>query len=112
MKKSLCVVAVAGFAVLGFAAPAHAAANSAQNHTSYWENYTWEDDTCSKIEFGNGMGSFSLPALPSGEVYTLLVLKAGTENTVIPYPTAETDYWAGNAKGLSHAIYCVGERMS
>lgn len=112
MRKTLAAVAVAGFAVLGIAAPAHAAANPQENHTAYWESYTTENDTCYKAEFGDGMEAYQLPALPSGQRYTLLVLKAGTENTVIPYPAAGTDYWAGNGKDLSHAIYCVGIRQS
>ncbi|MGC5170459.1 hypothetical protein ACLQ2Q_07380 [Microbacterium sp. DT81.1] len=109
MKKLLATAAVACFAVLGIAAPAQAAADPAQNQTSYWESYTVADDTCYKLELDGAVTTFTLDALPAGQTYTLLVLKAGPTNTVIANPTAGVAYPASTEKGLSHVIYCVSD---
>ena len=117
MKKLLMAAIVGTVAALAFAAPAQAAPpdNAVQNHVAYWEAYTAEDDTCFKDELPDGISSYTLPALPSGQVYTLLVLKAGSgsdANTLIPWPQADVPYEHSTGKDLSHAIYCVTEQTS
>jgi hypothetical protein len=109
MKKFFVAVAVACFAVLGLAAPAQAGVDSELNHTAYWEAYTAADDTCSKVELDGEGKTFTLAALPSGQKYTLLVVKAGTGTTVLVNPTAGVAYATSTGKGLSWAIYCVSD---
>ncbi|WP_210479098.1 hypothetical protein [Naasia sp. SYSU D00948] len=114
MKKMLAAFAVGAALVAGTAVPAHAAANPAQNKTSYWEAYTaYVPDTCYKVELGDGVASFSLPDIPSRQMYSLLVLKAGTGSEIISTrPRKLTAYSPSNGKDISHVIYCVTKRVS
>ncbi|KAA6431345.1 hypothetical protein FQ330_11325 [Agrococcus sediminis] len=114
MKKTLAALGVAGLAVVGLAAPAQAAPppHAEMNHESYWENLGYGD--CEKMEFDDGVGSFTLPEPPAGQQYTLLVLKAGSgagANDVIPWPAPGT-YWHSSDKDLSHVIYCMDGYVS
>jgi hypothetical protein len=116
MKKQLLAgAAVAGLAVVGLAAPAQAAPplESLMNQTSYWEGLGYGD--CTKVEFGDGVGSFTLDELPSGMQYTLLVLKAGSgssANDVHVFPWTDMAYTHMTDKDLSHVIYCVDDKQS
>ena len=117
MKSIIAAAAIAAFVALGAAAPAQAAPpdNAAQNSVAYWEAFTPEDDTCYKVELGEGVSTYTLPALPAGQMYTLLVLKAGSgagSNTVVLWPVAGTAYGHDTDKELSHIIYCVTEEPS
>ncbi len=109
-KQLLAATAVAGLAIVGLAAPAQAAPPdwAAMNHTSYWEGLGYGD--CSKVELPDGVGSVTLPELPWGEQYTLLVLKAGSgssANDVIRWPVEGMTYEHSSGKDLSHVITCT-----
>ena len=117
MKRLIAAAAIAAFAVLGLSAPAQAAPSdqAATNSVAYWEALTPEDDTCTKVELGDGVTTYTLPALPAGQMYTLLVLKSGSgagANTVVWYPVAGVAYDHDSGKELSHIIYCVTEGPS
>lgn len=117
MKRMITAAVIAAFAVLGLSTPAQAAppTEAAQNSAAYWEAFTPEDDTCTKVELGEGVSTFTLPALGPGQFYTLLVLKAGSgasANTVVENPVAGTAYAHDTGKELSHVIYCVAEQPS
>jgi len=108
---------LAAVAVLGLSAPAQAAPPDevTQNSAAYWEAFTPEDDTCTKVELPDGVWTYTLPELGGDQMYTLLVLKAGSgsdANTVIWYPVAGTAYGHDTGKELSHIIYCVTEQIS
>lgn len=113
MKKSLAVALVAT-AVLTASATASAAAppqHAALNHTGYWESFTYEDDTCTKTELGDGVSQYQLAPPAAGTHYTLLVLKAGSgasASEVFDNPTWRVPYWHSTGKDLSHVIVCVG----
>ena len=110
MKKILSACAVAALAVVGLAGPAQAAQplSAQMNNPAYWEMMTGDD--CDKIEFANGVKTFTLPTLLTGD-YTKLILKAGSgtgARYVVDNPGAGA-YAHPSGKDLSHAIYCVGE---
>lgn len=112
MKKTLTLAAVVGLALTAVAAPAAAAppAGAQMNHESYWEDLGYGD--CSKVELDGVGTTFVLDDLPSGWMYTLLVLKAGSgaaANHLIDNPVAGVAYDHSTGKGLSHAIVCVDE---
>lgn len=115
MKKMLAAFGVAGLAVVGLAAPAQAAPppSAAMNHESYWEDQGYGD--CTKVEFWyDGVTSYTLPELPDGQMYTLLVLKAASgegANDLVLWPAPGT-YMHSSDKDLSHIIYCVDEKLS
>lgn len=113
MKKIFAAAAIAAFAVFGLVAPAQAAPdNAATNQASYWEAWTGADDECTKVELADGINSYTLPELPAGQIYTLLVLKAGSgasANTVVQFPEAGAAYTHSSGKDISHVIYCVAE---
>lgn len=101
MKKSAAVAALVLCAAVGGAGAAQASyayqipATPAGNHES-----TWGAD-CHKMEFGDGVSSYTLP---SG-YYSYVVVKAGRWNTVYE------GFWGGevsalNGKDISHIIYC------
>ena len=109
MKKILSVCAVAALAVLGFAGPAQAAQplSAAMNNEAYWESSGVD---CVKVELPNGIKTFMLDYLDSGE-YTQLILKAGSgagSHSITGLPDAGVGYTHPSGKGISHAIYCVG----
>ena len=115
MIRVITAAVIAVFAVLGLSTPAQAAPpdNAAQNSAAYWEAFTPEDDTCTKVELPGGPLTYTLPELGAGEQYTLLVLKAGSgesANTVVWYPVAGVAYDHDTGKELSHVIYCVEEK--
>ncbi|MCR8671798.1 hypothetical protein [Agrococcus sp. HG114] len=115
MKKLLAAAAVAGFAVLGVATPAQAAPpdSAAMNSEAYWENLGYGD--CTKVEYGDGVTSVTLPELSWPSEYTLLVLKAGSgtsANQLIMWPEAGVAYMHDSGKELSHIIYCMAEKLS
>jgi hypothetical protein len=117
MKRTLTAAALTALAVVGMGATAHAAPpdHAAQNHVAYWEAFTLQDDTCSKVELPDGVSSFTLPELPSRQVYTLLVLKAGSgsdAHALVWYPDAGVAYEHPTDKDLSHVISCVTEEVS
>lgn len=103
MHRTLTVLS-AGLALVAIAAPASARANPAQNRPEYWQT---DSTTCTKVELVDGFGSWVLPPLDEG-TYALLVLKAGTANTVIEQPAAGVAYAPENGKDISHVIACVG----
>ncbi|MHA6667885.1 hypothetical protein ACX3O0_03345 [Homoserinimonas sp. A447] len=109
MKKLLAASAIACIATVGISAPVAASPESASmNHETYWETSTTD---CTKVEFADGVTSFSLPS-QYGLTYTMLVLKAGSgdsANDVIGWPASDYDYYHQTGKGLSHAIYCTME---
>ncbi|MCH1882225.1 hypothetical protein [Agrococcus sp. ARC_14] len=114
-KQLLAATAVAGLAIVGLAAPAQAAPppGAAMNHTDYWEAQGYGD--CDKIDLPDGVGSYTLPELPWGLQYTLLVLKAGSgssANDVIAWPVEGSTYEHATGKDLSHIIVCTTEMIS
>lgn len=52
---------------------------------------------------------FVVPEPPMGATWTLLVLKAGTENHTIANPTINVGYVHPNGKDISHVILCYTE---
>lgn len=117
MKRMITAVVVAAIAILGLSTPAQAAPpeHAAMNNAAYWEAFTPEDDTCTKVELPDGVATYTLPDPGDRMLYTLLVLKAGTgsdANTVIWYPVAGVAYDHDTGKDLSHVIYCVTEQLS
>jgi hypothetical protein len=63
--------------------------------------------------------SFTVPAPPDGQVWTLLVLKAGSdqsvetgENETFPNPVVGQTYSHSSGKTLSHAILCYGPAVT
>jgi hypothetical protein len=114
-KQLLAACAVAGFSVVALGAPAQAAPppSAQMNHEAYWEAQGYGD--CSKWEYGDGVMSTTLPSLPWGQQYTLLVLKAGSGESasdVIAWPEAGVEYMHTSGKALSHIIYCVDGYVS
>lgn len=104
MKKTLAVCSIAGFAILGMSTPAYAANDPAQNKPDYWAESPGD---CYKVELADDVTSFTLPDLPEGESYYLLVLKAGTVHEAITMGLAEgASYAASSGKDLSHVIVC------
>lgn len=95
----------AGLALVALAAPASAKVNPAANRPEFWQTDT---TTCVKTELTDGVGTWTLPVLNEGS-YALLVLKAGTANTVIAEPVPGLGYTPENGKDISHVITCVGE---
>ena len=104
LHRTLTVLSV-GLALVAIAAPASAKVNHAANQPEFWQTDT---TTCVKVELTDGIGTWTLPVLDEGS-YALLVLKAGTENTVVEQPTAGVAYAPDNGKDISHVITCVGE---
>ena len=109
-KQLLAAAAVAGLAVIGLAAPAQAAPppGAQMNDVAYWESLGYGD--CTKVEFGDGVSTYTLPDLPWGQQYTLVVLKAGsgaTANDVVPWPSAGDTFGHSTGKDLSHIIVCT-----
>ena len=109
--KTIAACALACAALVGLAVPAQAAKpeNAKMNQASYWES---ADSSCAKIEFGNGVKSFTLPELGDGLAYSLLVLKAGSGASAHQVIDGGdlfegTPYWHQTGKDLSHAILCV-----
>ena len=104
MKKALAIGSLLGLSVLGVSSPAFAANDPAQNSPSYWAAY----GDCYKVELADGVSTFTLPDLPAGERYTLLVLKAGTVHQQITSGLVEGGtYSAYSGKDLSHVIVCT-----
>ena len=102
MNRIITAAAIAAFAVLGLSAPAQAAPpdQAAQNQVAYWEAFTPEEDTCFKDELPDGVSTYTLPELPEGQMYTLLVLKAGNDdaNTLVYWPVVGTVYGHSTAR--------------
>jgi hypothetical protein len=102
IKKVVAASALALCAVLGGAGAAQASyvydqpATPADNHAS-----TWGPD-CEKIEFGDGVKTYSLPS----DYYSYVVVKAGRTNTVYE-GFFGGDVWSFSGKDISHIIYCV-----
>jgi LPXTG-motif cell wall-anchored protein len=70
--------------------------------------------TCTKIDPGGT--SYTLPALPSGTEYAIVVTKAADENALPPGEKANWVFWSPEAgdvvtavqgKGISHVIVCT-----
>lgn len=104
LHRTLTVLS-AGVALVALAAPASAKVNPAANQPEFWQTDT---TTCTKVELTDGIGTWTLPVLDEGS-YALLVLKAGTANTVVEQPVAGVAYAPDNGKDISHVITCVGE---
>jgi hypothetical protein len=101
IKKTAATAALVLCAALGGAGAAQASyayevpAATAGNHASNW------GEDCEKMEFGDGVASYTLPA----GYYTYVVVKAGRTNTVYE------GFWGGDVsslsgKDISHIIYC------
>lgn len=110
MKRTLlAAAAVAGFAVVGIAAPAQAAPppNAAMNAETYWEMQGHGD--CTKVELADGVSGYTVPW---GSDLTLLVLKAGSgasAHYVITDPVPGMTYSHPSGRDLSHIIYCTDD---
>ena len=107
MRKTLAAVTIAGAAVLGMsiAAPALAttASYSTATATAKMNNpASWGTD-CKKIEFKDGVKTYTLPT----NFYSVVVVKAGTQNTIYEAFEGGT-VKAANGKAISHLISCVG----
>lgn len=104
MKKALAIGSLLGLAVLGVSSPAFAANDPAKNNPEYWAASPGD---CYKVELADGVSSFTLPDLPAGETYYLLVLKAGTVHEEIRTGLVEGGtYSASSGKDLSNVIVC------
>ena len=83
------------------------------NAASYWQT---DGSECLKVEFGDGVKTFTLPVLESGKEYSALVLKAGSgslANQVILAGLGTGDSFRHQTgKDLSHAIYCTVAKVS
>lgn len=83
-----------------------------KNNTAYWEAQ-YPGSTCKKTEYGNGTKEYTVPALPSGTVYSAIIVKAGSEssvgepNKVYESPTAGQKLTAPEGKDISHVIVCT-----
>jgi len=65
------------------------------------------DDWCEDgMKFEPVSTPYVVPAPPAGATWTLLVLKAGTENQQIPNPVVGQAYSHSNGKDISHVILC------
>lgn len=111
-RKIMGVVLTLFLSLLGVGAltmSASADVNEDKNHTSYWEALGY--GTCVKVENPGGT-SVTLAAAPAGQVYTILVVKAGSEQSVenpnLEYlnPVTGTAYASPGGKTVSHYIYC------
>lgn len=137
MRKSLIAATVAALAVAGLGAPAAAEVvapsplatitdyepfSSAANQPEFWES---EGVTCTKDESVDGQYDALLPALPAGQSYAQVIVKAASDNvpgpnTIFGEPEAGEYVWAdtnadgiynpggeGGDKQISHIITCV-----
>jgi hypothetical protein len=111
ISKRVLVGAAVLATALGLSSTAASAAQplfAQQNNPTYWSNLGYGD--CFKIE--NPATPFVLGAAPSGTVWSLLVVKAGsdqsvdTPNDVYPNPTPGT-YNHSSGKTISHVILCT-----
>ena len=65
------------------------------------------DDWCETgIKYEPVATPFVVPDPPEGTTWTILVLKAGTENSVVTDPVPGQAYSHPNGKEISHAILC------
>jgi len=125
MKKIIASAALAAAALVGFAGGASAAVptGSEANQTDTWVTYMADtygtEAQCYKHE-GVGVTEHGTATVKTvtlktfgddwfGTGYALLVVKAGTENTVTYRPTAGTAYTAPEGKDVSHWIVCKGD---
>lgn len=103
--RSTVTACLVGLAVVGSAGSAAAAADPSLNKPSSWES---EGVTCAKTEYPDGVGEIVLPAAPQGYAWTQVILKAGTQNTVLPASVdPDAAYAPANGKDISHAITCL-----
>jgi LPXTG-motif cell wall-anchored protein len=106
------VAIAAGLLTMGMAGTAQATGNPPPNtnEVAFW---------CGSSDLGvkfDGLTSstFTVPPPPTGKVWTLLVLKAGSdqstdgENETFPNPVVGQTYAHSSGKTLSHAILCFG----
>jgi hypothetical protein len=100
---------VAGVVLGGMATAASAKPiNTDQNQESYWEGLGYGE--CSKVE--DPADPFVVPAPDEGNAWTLLVIKAGsaqsveTVNDLIEDPQEGDSYTHSSGKGISHIILC------
>ena len=121
MKKILVSILVAAAAFVALAGPA-SATPADDNHTDTWVSYLQKNYVTAQCFKHEGTGvtvhgtatakTVTLNAYGAdwyGNGYALLVVKAGTENTVTYRPTAGTVYPAPDGKDVSHWIVCKAE---
>ena len=95
----LCTLLALVLAMVAFAGSVGAGNDiSDQNKVSYW---------CDEgVKLEPVSTPFKVPEPPEGYTWTLLVLKAGTENSTALAPVAGQSYVHPNGKQISHVILC------
>jgi hypothetical protein len=112
MKRMLWMTGALLLAVTGLATAAGAQPDPNTNTVAYW---CGSEDAGIKIE--GPFDSVTVPEPPEGTIWTLLVLKAGSEeggsveeeNEQFPDPVVGETYIRSDGKGISHAILCHEE---
>ncbi len=102
MTRTIALMLMAGvFAALALVIPTVSATES--NQVDFW----CEDG----MKFEPVSTPYVVPAPPAGATWTLLVLKAGTENQTIAKPVVGQAYSHSNGKDISHVILCYEEEV-
>ncbi|HQY32646.1 hypothetical protein [Actinotalea sp.] len=108
-RLSSTLTVTLGLALVGLAGPAAAGGHGvdpALHQASAWES---PGVTCTKAEYADGVAALVLPAAPDGYAWTQVILKAGTQHTVLPASSDPAAVYApANGKDISHAITCLG----
>jgi hypothetical protein len=109
MRRLIGGLALVACGIVGLAVTAGATGNPPPNtnEVAYW---------CPSggVKYETTGTSFTVPAPPDGKIWTLLVLKAGSdqsvpnENETFPNPVVGQSYSHSSGKTLSHAILCYG----
>ena len=107
MKRMIAVIGLLVAALIGLAVrPAMAGGvDPDENHVDHWcpyAGYKWDWDA-------GQLGSkqhYTVPPNHVGHIWTLLVIKAGTQNTVFHNPIPGHIYYPANGKDISHVILC------
>lgn len=117
LLAALTMPAIAGVEVDWATVTGYADGTSENNHPETW------GENCADAGV-KGQDTWVLPALPEGQVYSLVVVKAGSDqsaeepNTLFANPSAGQTVWADSDgsgdfsegdKGISHIIVCTDE---
>jgi hypothetical protein len=111
MYRKIIVAVVMALSLVVFAGTVNAqsSTDAEKNQTSYWEAQGF--GTCVKYDNVNAE-TFTVPAAPEGKVYTLAVIKAGSDQSTEEPNETDTSVAAGDVlrhssgKDISHVILC------